>query len=959
MKLETRVVSSVITLCFAVWCLIFTSLVLSFQAQASTESPWISPNQPALEFVKELSSIEVLPSTIGGNRDCEKREILTRESRPWILQQKASFDSCAIDAKYGTVASGYLQRPGTNLFGRVISSVSDQPVNIIAVPGSATMLQYINSPINGVYMAIRDGESSISNSDAHTFTGSVTHKISPNTIEHWIKDKSGNRLPIILNSIAFSNSGKWMVGDMHNVGKVRVNLDTKEVLPFGGKTQYGTGFDPTPQMAISSDGRYAIVATVQYNLFTIYDLATCGPVPEYITKGVNCSSKDLIPFLRSSIPGLSGASTIRFRGDYTFDFYAFVGSGGSLLRKHYMLTAAGQEKTLFEYLALGDSFASGEGAYAYKPETDTDNNKCHLSQQSYPYLIGLSLQLDSYESVACSGARINDVMKNRGEDAQGKGKSDKSYDVEILENFLPGYRAQYDFIDEKRPSVITLSAGGNDVGFKNKIVRCAMILITDTCFKYYEDRYEAVLEVNSQFEKIVSMYRQIKDASPGAKVYVIGYPQIANPNGNCAVNVRMEKGDLEFGWDFVNYLNSTIELAAKKAGVFYVDTTDAFKNHRLCEAVVEKDIAVNGVTNGDDFFPLTNGPLGNESFHPTARGHKLLRDEILRQTDNLTSEMPLPDHSITVPDPTDSMDMLKGIPKQNRVIRWVTHLDEPVIENTTDAYTAIDGGVREAGKTIEIKFYNPDAGLKPNSQVELWMHSEPTLLDTTTIDHRGGVAMEITIPEDTTPGYHTLHFYGKNTSDQDVDLYQELFVVASLDDYDGDGILNSQEPCLFVEPANQDIDGDGIDDACDGVIGERTDELPTENPGQEQPSPENNENQPGDNPTSPSTANESGITPGQTLPITSNPETSRIAEELRQIGDDPDANTGEILGETSNMKSSLYNDRVQNTDGSQKVSEGGMFGKVLLGSVLLLSAALAAYLIYRRIKTSKDYSSSD
>ncbi|MBX6334924.1 hypothetical protein IRY61_06340 [Candidatus Saccharibacteria bacterium] len=56
-----------------------------------------------------------------------------------------------------------------------------------------------------------------------------------------------------------------------------------------------------------------------------------------------------------------------------------------------------------------------------------------------------------------------------------------------------------------------------------------------------------------------------------------------------------------------------------------------------------------------------------------------------------------------------------------------------------------------------------------------------------------------------------------------------MYIAASEDDIDGDGIRNEDEKCLAVEPANIDEDQDGIDDACDPEIDEPpADSIPPE-----------------------------------------------------------------------------------------------------------------------------------
>jgi hypothetical protein len=53
-----------------------------------------------------------------------------------------------------------------------------------------------------------------------------------------------------------------------------------------------------------------------------------------------------------------------------------------------------------------------------------------------------------------------------------------------------------------------------------------------------------------------------------------------------------------------------------------------------------------------------------------------------------------------------------------------------------------------------------------------------------------------------------------------------VYVAVSKDDYDGDGLLNVQEKCLFLEELGIDQDRDGIDDGCDIEIGEIVPDSP-------------------------------------------------------------------------------------------------------------------------------------
>lgn len=108
--------------------------------------------------------------------------------------------------------------------------------------------------------------------------------------------------------------------------------------------------------------------------------------------------------------------------------------------------------------------------------------------------------------------------------------------------------------------------------------------------------------------------------------------------------------------------------------------------------------------------------------------------------------------------------------------------------------------------------------LQPGSEYQVVLHSDPILLAEGGVDATGAIATTVHIPIGTAPGFHILHVYGTNMAGQAIDVQKVLYVAASSTDYDGDGISNGANACLVVPPSGQDIDHDGIDDACDPVI---------------------------------------------------------------------------------------------------------------------------------------------
>jgi len=101
------------------------------------------------------------------------------------------------------------------------------------------------------------------------------------------------------------------------------------------------------------------------------------------------------------------------------------------------------------YLALGDSYQSGEGAYNYEPGTNVSGNMCHRSTVSYPYLItGLQTVPSNRVDVACSGALIHNLSDGQN-----------------------GEPPQFNSLSPN-DALVTIGIGGNDLGFSPILTAC-------------------------------------------------------------------------------------------------------------------------------------------------------------------------------------------------------------------------------------------------------------------------------------------------------------------------------------------------------------------------------------------------------------------------------------------------------------------------------------------------------
>jgi hypothetical protein len=338
--------------------------------------------------------------------------------------------------------------------------------------------------------------------------------------------------------MAFSNNGDFVVGEARAYGFTRIDLRTQDIMTFLANTPDNSAGDPMgAEVGISPSGRYAAVAFNYIGspkaYFRVVDVDSCSThnAPSDINQDT-CKQFNYLPLLQQKIPGLTQIYNIQFASDNAMSFVAKVGVGPTATYFRYEMSPLGQPTRLADYLALGDSFASGEGTFFYQTETDKSPNRCHLSIASYPYL------LDKYvgvtHSVACSGAELHNITGQVKEEEQIN-QLGKTLDVDIPQYEkdhaelyrVPGTVAQTNFVNDDNPQIVTISVGGNDVGFSNIIKRCIIPFnkFTSTaqnCYQTYEDRLELVNLIDRQYSNLVKLYRNLNKADPTRRVYVLG-----------------------------------------------------------------------------------------------------------------------------------------------------------------------------------------------------------------------------------------------------------------------------------------------------------------------------------------------------------------------------------------------------------------------------------------------------
>lgn len=219
------------------------------------------------------------------------------------------------------------------------------------------------------------------------------------------------------------------------------------------------------------------------------------------------------------------------------------------------------------YVALGDSYSSGVGAGSYT----TDSGSCLRSTKAYPQLWANAHGPSSFVFAACSGAKTTDVTANQLGALTGA------------------------------TSLVSLSVGGNDVGFSDVMLTC-VVYGTNAC----------VAAVNAAENTartslpgwLDAVYNNIRSHAPSARVVVLGYPRFYHDVWYCIGLSSTSRNKINEGADV---LDTVISAAASRHGFAFADVRSAFANgHEICDS--------GSWLHSVDWSNLT------QSYHPTASG---------------------------------------------------------------------------------------------------------------------------------------------------------------------------------------------------------------------------------------------------------------------------------------------------------------------------------------------------
>lgn len=581
-------------------------------------------------------------------------------------------------------------------------------------------------------------------------------------------------------SVGASANGEWLAVAFYERGLGLLNLATLEMKWVSSEVRYtiGYGYDPSPELAVSDTGKN-ILAVGSNAGFSLIDIdEECGEDPIPLWPTYTTPSKKFCPRYVLDLSRIIE----RYREAYKPKFYD---NGGRMsfsvlsylsISKGVVIRHPDIRERAVNYIALGDSYSSGEGETddsRYLAGTNIPLEKCHVSDRSYPFLFItlIGIPAASARNVACSGAKTIDVS-GEGNAYLGQKDLQKKLQVDIrgyalmkyeaLTSFIPGRQLQESFTATHRPQIATIGIGGNDVGLMELMKACIM---PGTCEFAHPGplRYGVAKQVQGLYSVLIRLYGKIIADSPGTKLAVIGYPDPFGTEGQCSLvlNTMLDNEEREFFRSTIRYLNQIMADAARKVGVQYVDTWSAYGEHALCGPLLEK--AVRHIVLGDDIGIFKDSRwfniFGKESFHPTPLGHQLVAQTIARQVPYLAYST-CPGGYYICPMDTSTASTIdaywkEGVPS-TILVPELRQLD--IAEDSTH---------RGSSLSVDI----PSGVLSPNSVVDIELHSEPLRLGSWTTDSDGRLKETVTIPDTVPAGIHTLHIYGISTGMSDINIY--------------------------------------------------------------------------------------------------------------------------------------------------------------------------------------------
>jgi len=363
---------------------------------------------------------------------------------------------------------------------------------------------------------------------------------------------------------------------------------------------------------------------------------------------------------------------------FVINFFSFICSADNTDRKRIVVS-------------LGDSYSSGEGITPFYGQdndlsvkvTDPDwlahrSEHAWSGQLSVPGIGLLSEHRnENWFFVASSGAETKHLNTPQEKEYSKLIYSDTAY--------IPAQLEVFKQLDGQDPDYVTLTLGGNDVGFV-EILKDAASLQTYISPCYLPDKLmlalDKVREGGEVRNNLKDAYHTIADCSGfQTNIIVAGYPKLFDSKGGLyGVFSESEAKMINI---CVSILNNVIEEVVNECAnedgmnIYFVSVEEAFDGH----GAYSNDEYINGVIPGPRFEDLMDiQAFSSYSMHPNEKGAKVYADCVQAKIDEIEAK--------TINESSHAVDLVDKISRSSLEGSWSPNIDavEPeIIELYFDA----------------------------------------------------------------------------------------------------------------------------------------------------------------------------------------------------------------------------------------------------------------------------------
>ncbi|GED98920.1 lipase [Gordonia crocea] len=250
------------------------------------------------------------------------------------------------------------------------------------------------------------------------------------------------------------------------------------------------------------------------------------------------------------------------------------------------------------YVAMGDSRAAGGSATL---TVDYQLNPCRRSGDNYPSMVRDRIRPRQFTDISCIGAEsahLRHYPQVMGMNAGSVGSGSASFTIAPQLGQVP-----------PTTQVITVSTGGNDLGWAEMLKKCNFRQHPN-CRRNPSQQARLARGLHRLTIQSTTTMRAIRARAPQAQIFTVGLGGFIGSHG--CHQVQLRNGDAKWFREVFAKANDRLRKATEAVGGKFIDIADP--GHDACS--------------GRPWFYGRHAPAGNMAFHLNTVGRAVLANRI-------------------------------------------------------------------------------------------------------------------------------------------------------------------------------------------------------------------------------------------------------------------------------------------------------------------------------------------